>query len=383
MKNLETAQFKRHPSVKPPGLKSGRQCMLRFGLLVMMIALAACEASAGEIFQFYTGVRGLGMGGSSVAVVNDETSLLLNPAALGKIRETTVTVIDPEISGSVNNGQVATGSDFTKVFNVQGLLDKLNQAKDVPYFAKVQLFPSVVVPNFGVGVYGKFQENGEVISATNKFHLDYTNDYAAVVGYSVRLWDGIIKIGANGRYVNRTEIHKDIDPASTNLTVSSLSSQGVGLATDLGLIATAPVMLLPSLAFIAHDVGTTSYTMGGGLGNATTTAPVATSTSMDAGFAISPILSNRSRMSLTAEYHGLESMGDEKDQMRRLHAGFEFNFSDAFFFRGGLNQRYWTTGIELATERFELQFATYGEEIGTADTPREDRRYVAKFSLRF
>ena len=43
-----------------------------------------------------------------------------------------------------------------------------------------------------------------------------------------------------------------------------------------------------------------------------------------------------------------------------------------------MNQRYWTAGLELAMANYQLQFATYGEEVGTATANLESRRYVAK-----
>ena len=69
--------------------------------------------------------------------------------------------------------------------------------------------------------------------------------------------------------------------------------------------------------------------------------------------------------------------------MKLIHAGMEFNFGDVFFMRAGYNQRYWTAGLELASEHFQYQLASYGEEVGTKDTPKEDRRYVFKFAFRF
>ena len=59
------------------------------------------------------------------------------------------------------------------------------------------------------------------------------------------------------------------------------------------------------------------------------------------------------------------------------------NFSDAFFFRAGMNQRYWTSGLEFDMLNYQLQAATYGEEIGTATAHKEDRRYTLKFVIRF
>ncbi len=336
-----------------------------------------------EIFEFYTGVRQLGMGGAYTAVVNDETSLLTNPAGLGKLREATFTLADPEISGGLNNTASATASDLSKIWNLNGLRETLNRSKDKHWHTKFQAFPSVVLPNFGIGLHAKYSNDAEARSATNDFRLDYTNDYALVLGYCFRLFSGIVKIGVTGRAVNRVEIHKDIPQSQPDITVENQSSEGTGVAADVGMILTAPVAWLPSLAGVVRDAGNTSYTLKSGMFYNTQTRPQDTKQTIDAGFSVSPILSNRVRMQVTAEYHNVQTASEEKDHMRRFHAGLEFNFADFFFLRGGMNQRYWTTGIELATERFQLQAATYGEEIGTDTRPREDRRWVGKFSLRF
>src|SRR5690606_28198965 len=104
---------------------------------------------------------------------------------------------------------------------------------------------------------------------------------------------------------------------------------------------------------------------------------------IDVGAAIFPIHSNFVRSSWSIEYRGLLSAQDEDDKAKLMHGGVELNMGDVFFLRAGLNQRYWTAGAELASERFQLQVATYGEEVGTADSYQEDRRYAFKFSFRF
>ena len=40
-------------------------------------------------------------------------------------------------------------------------------------------------------------------------------------------------------------------------------------------------------------------------------------------------------------------------------------------------------GFEIASERTQWQFATYGEEIGTNLENKEDRRFVVKWAYRF
>ena len=115
----------------------------------------------------------------------------------------------------------------------------------------------------------------------------------------------------------------------------------------------------------------------------TTTRPVDTPQTYDVGLAINPILGNRSRMTITADYHDATNALHELDLVRKIHAGLEFNIGDFLFIRGGYNQRYWTSGLEIATSLFQVQVATYGEEIGTYPATKEDRRYVGKFAIRF
>ena len=85
----------------------------------------------------------------------------------------------------------------------------------------------------------------------------------------------------------------------------------------------------------------------------------------------------------TLEYSDLTNSRNDTDSAKRMHLGFEFNTRDIFFLRLGYNQRYATGGLEIASENIVWQLSSYGEEIGTAAAPREDRRISTKYSLRF
>ncbi len=349
----------------------------------LAIALVSTRAVAAEFTEFYTGVRQLGMGGAYAAVVNDETALLTNPAGLGKLRETTVTLIDPEVSGSFNDTKIATLSNVSSVTNLQGLLDALNQHKGVHWNAKAQIFPSIVTSNFGFGLHGKYEYNAEVDEAGNTFRLDYTNDYAAALGYTFKFFGGVLKVGTAARLVDRSEIHQDLPANSTNLSIDALAKEGLGLGADIGINLTAPIQYLPTLAIVARDVGGTSYELGNGLLHSTSSRPQDTPQTIDVGVAFFPILANDVRFTITGEMHDVLKAYADPDTMKRVHAGMELNFHDFFFLRGGMNQKYWTAGVELATENFQLQAASYGEDVGPTGTPKEDRRWVTKFTFRF
>lgn len=339
----------------------------------------------GEIDEFYTGVRSLAMGGTYINTVNDETAVLTNPAGLGKLRDLTFTIIDPELHGAFANTEIINTSNYVSALTVQGLLDALNLQRGKHWHGKAQFFPSIVGPNFGLGVLSKYQYNAEVNTAGTNYRFDYVNDFAVGLGYTFRLFSGVLKIGGAARLVNRTEVHKDLDPTSTNLLLKELASEGIGIAGDAGVILTIPVAGLPALGMTVRDIGDTSYAMREGLFNATTTRPVDTLQTVDVALSFQPILSNRIRMTMAFEYHGLTTpiIAEEEGALKRSHAGIEFNFADFAFLRGGANQGYWTAGIEFATERFQLQATSYGEELGTPTAPKEDRRWVGKFAIRF
>lgn len=355
----------------------------------ILFLLASTAVSAGELFEFYNGVRQLGMGGAAVAVVNDETALLLNPAGLGKLRDYFITVADPEIEGSANAADLA-GLDALSMIKPQPMLDELKKPANLTkhLHLKGQLFPSIVVPNFGFGVYGKYSADGEVDAAGTNFAYDYTNDYAAVFGFNFRLFDGIVKLGATARAVNRVEVHRtDIPANSTGLTVNGLASEGFGVGADAGLILTAPIAWLPTVAAVWHDVGGTSYGLKDGMFTSAITIPDHSPQKIDVGLALFPIASKKTRFSLTAEYRDIMADSADEPVMRRTHGGVEMNVADAFFLRAGMNQKYWTAGMEIAMLSYQIQLATYGEDIGVNNagtfTYKEDRRYVFKFAFRF
>jgi hypothetical protein len=356
--------------------------------LVFVFFVGVASASAAERYEFYTGVRQNGMGGAGVAAVNDETALLTNPALLAKLRGYIFTIADPEMSAGSENLAIYGNSTPTSVMQPQGLLDAMNLQRDKHWHAKAQLFPSFVISNFGFGVFYKQEYNAEVASTTPtsttpRFLFDYTYDTGMALGYSLRLFDGRIKIGASGRYINRVETRSDLDAASTNLQLGDLVSEGGAIAADGGISFSAPWALLPTIAASIHDIGTTRYDLNNGLFYKNGRRPEDSSPKIDVGVALFPIHANHVRSVITAEYRDVTTAGEETDIMRRLHGGVEVNLGDMIFLRAGMNQRYWTAGFEFSMRFIQIQAATYGEEIGTATGYREDRRYTGKLSIRF
>lgn len=360
----------------------------RFWILATLLTVSTLPqlVEAGEIYEFYNGARTMAMGGAYVTVVNDETSVFHNPGGLGKLRDPYFTIIDPEVATTAKFTDFARTDNFSDLIDAQGLLDILKTKPGKHFHTRYQISPSVVLPNFGIGLLMKWKFNAEVDPTGTDFNLHYTNDYAVALAYNLRLFGGIVKIGFSGKAINRVEVDTTVPTTTTDLEIKNVASEGMGVAVDGALILTAPIRFLPSLGAVVRDIGHTSFTLTDGmLYPVGDRRPRQEKQKVDIGLSISPILGKGSRMVLTADLH--DALTDEeeekKDVMRRFHAGTEVNLRDFFFLRGGINQKFWTAGFEFASERFQLQGTAYGEDIGTPNNPREDRRYIGKFSLRF
>lgn len=337
---------------------------------------------AAERVEFYNGVRGLGMGGASIGVVNDETALLLNPAGMGKLRNAFVTLIDPEIhvNSDSSNALISGGGSLESMNTAQGIVDELGTNANQSSHFGYQLFPSLVLKNFGIGVLYKSFYDGLTSADGTSIDLNYRNDFAAVLGYNISLFDGRLKFGFSGRYITREESFLDnVTTGTSGNDFDSAKKTGTGLGLDAGLILTAPWATLPSLAFVVRDFGNTTYKLG-----SETDTPEATKQTIDAALSFFPIHDNYLRSSITFELKDALNTATEDDITRRSHFGWELNMGDLLFLRAGWHQKSWTAGFEFAMEMAQFQMATYAKEVGDdGGTSVQDRRYVTKFVFRF
>lgn len=349
-----------------------------------MMILFCAPSRSDEVREFFNGSRMLGMGGAQIAVANDETALLANPAALGKLRDLYGTIIDPELDGGNNLANIYKTKSFAQLYSLQEIASSLSLAVDTYYHSRFQLFPSFVVKNFGIGIFYKRSLDAIMNTTATAMTTTYYDDLALLLGYNFRFFDGRIKLGVTGKFINRIEIaNQSLDPTG-NLDVGTWASEGAAVGVDAGLILTGPWTWLPTLAVVARDVGGTQFTAGKGLRMSTANIPNAMTQDLDVAVAIFPIHSNHTRSSFTIEYQKMTEAAAAQDKNRYYHVGYELNLSDMFFVRAGMNQKYWTAGLEFASEKVQMQISSYGEEVGVdGGTALEDRRYTFKFGFRF
>ncbi len=145
--------------------------------------------------------------------------------------------------------------------NPQDALEMANKNVGRHLHSRTQVFPSIVIPNFGFGLLGKYEVNSETVQGTpNQFKYHYTNDWTGVLAANAKLAGGRIKVGASLRATNRAEIRRDdLDVTSTNLSLKSLAAEGIGVGADAGLLLAMPIKWLPSIGAVYRDVGNTKY----------------------------------------------------------------------------------------------------------------------------
>jgi len=350
---------------------------------LIFLTLIGTTQSLRADFEFFRGVRQMGMGGASIAVVNDETSLLSNPNGLGRLRDTITTVFDPELTASTGDLRPLYGTMGLGALSPDTHYDNLESTQGRPNAFKSQFFPSIVMPNFGIGLLAKH----EVLATRNTdgtFDHRYQNDYSLNLGYNLSFWGGRIKLGFVGRFINRVEHEGVLDPAVDSLELESFAQEGQGISGDMGLTLAAPWTMIPTLTFLVRDVGGTSFSFGSGaLGYSQNGNPAFVSQSVDVAFALFPIFSNDSRGALTVEYRGVDNMENIESHMDRLRIGGEVNMWDAFFFRAGYYNNSWTAGFEYANSLIQWQLASYSEKVPVGSLFLDDRRAVVKFGVRF
>ena len=340
-----------------------------------------------EWVEFYNNTRSLGMGGVGVAVTSDETALYRNPANLGSVRDVYGTYLDPEVEGSSNFVNQVSSQFTSKAFDLQTVRDILDLNRDQYYSARMQVTPTIVRRNIGFGLIYRNQLHALTETTGTTMDTFYQNDLGVAIGTSLRLLDGRLKLGVTGRAFNRIEVINSVLPTVGPFDLSTVGSEGTGLGVDGGLLIQFPWKLLPTIGVVVRDIGDTVFDRKDGLRLRTTTRPATVKQSVDAAISLFPIHSNEFRSLWTIEYSDIANSRQDNDNVKRMHFGFETNWRDVLFFRAGMNQRYWTAGFEVASEKFSWQIASYGEEVGTTvngvTTNKEDRRLTTKIAIRF
>lgn len=327
-------------------------------------------------FEFYRGSRSAAMGGTRAAVANDETSLLANPNGLRRVRGRTFHILNGEVAGNIPGLALGVRRSLLNDLSLQGLYEAQgSEPLEQVAYTKAQWFPSFVMRNFGVGFLGNF-EALTLREASGVYQLNVKKDRALVVAGNTSFFGGVFKLGGSLRMIQRREFNGQRNPSVESLNLEEFGQRGRGVAFDTGVTLSLPLVLLPSLAVVWRDVGTTSFSSDG-------IGPRDVSSTLDAGFSIFPIFHHGVFGAFSVEVPDLLQAVDRRRLEEKIRVGLEINRRDRLFLRLGYGNQTWTAGAEWAFRYFQLQLATYREPVELAGrTNQEDRRWMLKLGFR-
>jgi hypothetical protein len=386
-------------------------------LSVLFGVFSGFSASAQEgvqtsIHHHYQSSRALGMGDAFVATANDYSALFYKTAGLSR-RDLGQKNKWIALGGGVETqkfykdlGEVEKGTYTNDAEKYQAYSDFLQKYYGKPLNFRIKAFEAILArPNWSIGIVPMdFTFEGQIHNQTapaldvrafadTTIAYGYGNDVHGLVA-------GKLSWGTTAKFVNRAYINRAVnalDLVADSKTVKKEDGRD-GYTADLDFGTLYSPMVPDSGFWSVFQLA--KPTFGAVIRNA-----------LDYGFNSSFKFLNKEHVEPPEKLHRVLDVGakfeypelwifggrgevDIRDighpnfNLRRgFHLGFEFDWTVTSWWRGhyriGVNQGYPTLGVSALLFLFNLDLVTYGEDVGTYSTPKENRVWMTKLSLDF
>ncbi len=359
------------------------------GLILLGISTGPCQAWDRPLT--YENSRSLGMGGTSVAIADDEQALFCNPAGLGKRTSSAYSVLCANVDRSEDYDNVSdhidrlTDSDTsaTRSANFNNLMSIMGQTGYQSWSTTAYYLGGT---GFGVAASYRESENFSVDNPSNpvvKSRVDkdtvFSGSFARGYGESQILfkdratgwWGGTLKIASR-----KTADHDFYARDFAALTPDVLKdTERTGLAMDFDLGA---------LWQLNNPWQTSFGIFAGNLLNSNFSEEAGTMKRQFAvGVSIKPLTGTPERnekLLLAADYW---ETGEDLTGLANLRLGMQIRIARYLHLLAGLRGGYPTGGFAFAWHDLKIQASTYGQEIGQRPGDREDRRTSISANLEF
>jgi hypothetical protein len=384
-------------------------CLLSALILVPSSSIAAPVKSLDfTIHEEYTSTRALGMGNAFTAVADDHSALFYNPANLayrenGQLRMflrggTTPDTIDLFNEIKKTKKQVSGMTDEEKTEKYVDLIT--SHYGDNYYFRAPTLGLAWVRPGWGFAFIpadlsldmGVHRQIGPMLNIN--MYLDSTLAF----GYGHKLnWFGKgheQTWGMTVKAVHRVYVGQALSAAQMvdNSDVFSTKDANEGMTGDIDLGSSWRLpatgflkYMRPTFAIVGRNLVDYGFKSNFHMIDKESGEPPKLGRRLDLGmkwdlpkfWVLDPHMA-----------FDMRNIGHENFTWRKgAHAGFElywkmYNWWKGYW-SGGFNQGYWTAGFGARLAWFQVDIASFGEEVGTSSHPKEDRRYLLEMSLDF
>jgi len=373
-------------------------------MVYLGVAAAASMAHAGQVIDFtipqqYVGPRQLGMGNAFVAMADDYNALFYNPAGLARLEEGQVNMglgagLDSKFPKFYNDLKSTGGSE-----NVQDMVNLL-QSNNGNYFnARATVSGIWARPRWAFAIVPVDLSMNLAIHQLAGESVDLIATQDTTIAYG-RGWDvhwfqrDRMSIGFTGKIIYRGYYNKQIAAGdlaiNSNLLRSQDAQEGMTVDGDLGFLYSMKVsdesfmrFLRPSIGFTIRNIADYGFTTNLHFIDKQSSQPPGLGRRYDVGtvWELPDFWIFKVRALADLRDIGAENFTAKKGS----HFGAEFLWKVRSWWQGGwrvgANQGYFTAGFTGKLGIFNLDLATYAEEMGSSETPTASRRYVLRASL--
>lgn len=334
-----------------------------------------------ELRELYRGARATAMGGAYVAVADDEEALFANPAGLAGIEKYTLHYM--QFLLEMPSDIATTASTLANLKGVDG--GALNGIMGKNVYSHVQLTPSYVMPNFGVGIIvdqqlALYAKN----TALPNIILGYqtTNGVQFGYGFSVlhrgrREADNDLRLGFGGKMLWRRGGYRpftltQLFTPSEQMILDTIGDFGMGFGVDAGVqfVKTLGSHVTWNLGAAMTEIGDVQFTSGADSQKSNFSVGTAFKLSLD-----------RPKTSFQISYDYRHILNPSDWHMHH-HLGVEFGLPMVSVF-GGLSEFYPTFGASFNAWLAKVTALSYREELANVYKVDTQQRYLLQieFSL--
>lgn len=378
------------------------------GLLLFstLFSIARADVPAYWVPQQYVSPRALGMGNAFISVADDYNALLYNPAGLARLSEGELNLyvggaMDSKVLKFYNDVNTASKSSDSTT-DLANLIS--SNAGNHYYLRAPQLGGVLVRPKWGIAIIPFDLELDMDIHQNIGPTIDVTavQDTTIAFGFATNIRTGHkdkLSIGTTVKGIYRAYYSQAIlapQLALNNQIFNKDAAQEGGtLDADVGMMYTPNVSrggsfhfmraAVPTFALTVQNVGDYGFPWSAKVLNPDKNPPprLERRVNVGANFEFPSFWVFEPRFAIE-EHDMLEK---NFTPLKGFHAGVELSWKVRSWlqggYRAGYSQGYFAVGASAKLGIFMLEIASWGEEIGTVNVHRENRRYIARASLDF
>jgi len=356
-------------------------------ILFTITLLISTTVYATEYDMLYRGARPMGMGGAFTAVSDDENALFYNPAGLNRIKpgEGKIVVLNPQLVLNTSAMNVISQIKGKMTQNpIDALAPYIGQnmhvtvAPSMPFWVRHDFAIALLLPTLRNDT--QLRRNVAVEAVEN-----VVADSGLLLGFAHGFLQDRLSVGANVKVLVRGAGHVNFDAVQLytkqNIAFKDIAGYGLGVDGDIGALYTfnKVAFFIPTVGLTVNNVAATKFPTHFG----------SNPNIINDNFALKRNVGLGSKFELPSAWHfnkwivafDVNNIGQNGTMFKKVHLGTEAWLFDFFGIRGGINQGYFTFGLTLNVPVVQIDFFTYGEELGESAGSRGDRRVGVQLSF--